>query len=697
MGAWRGSHSGIGAARVMTCGLLAVALGCAAEAPPVSEPVAEPTQALRPDMRSTIPQEAHVVDYVIDARYDEAEHRIEGRTRITWRNRSPRAVERIPFHLYMNAFRAQDTAWMKQARGTHRAHGQDRDAPWGYLDVASVERLGGVQGTDGEPQRTGLTFAESHDPSLMDVTLDQPLAPGDAIELELSFETQLPKVFARTGFSDRFVLAGQWFPKPGVLHPDGRWQAHVFTLYSEFYADFGDYDVHLDLPGDLTVGASGIRVSRTEDGDRQRLHYRAESVHDFAWTAGPDLHESFAEHDGIRIRALLPTKLADQAGLHIDAQLAALDSMEERFGAYPWSTITFVVPPDNAKGAGGMEYPTFYTSTPALRLPSILDRLGFRQRVDGTFTTIHEFGHQYFQGLLASDEFTQPWLDEGLNTFSNVMVYVDRYEADTIDGPWVVTLGDHPLGIYDGLRYVTGRTPPIQAIDQPADHYDPAVGMYGSVVYRKTASTMVTLRKLVGAQAFDNAMGAYTRRYRFAHPTGDDLQRMLIEGIGARVTLGHTASGEPIDLDVAQFLDQALASTRTVDFRLHKVNNRARLGEAGWHRDEHGVLVGGDPPPKRGPEPSDEDLEAVVVVHRHGDFVVPVEIEVEFADDTRERVLWDGTGRYRLFRWPGRRVRWASIDPDRHLVLEGSRYDNTRYAWRELPDATVSASLAQLG
>ncbi len=678
--------------------MLALALACGGPAPSLGEPVPEPTEALRPEsVRGSIPASSRVADYTIDARYDEELHQIDGRARIRWRNQGPGPVSELPFHLYMNGFRAADTAWMAQARGTHRANGQDPENPWGYMDVASVERIGGP-GTDGEPAHTPLRHAEGRDPSLMSVTLDAPLPEGESVELELAFVTRLPGVFARTGFAGRYVMAGQWFPKVGVRESDGRWKAHPFTLYSEFYADFGDYEVELDLPGDLTVGATGILVSTQTEGTRQRVRYRAQMVHDFAWSAGPDLVEAWDDYEGIRIRALLPAEHAADAPLHLAAQRAALRSMEARFGPYPWSTITLVEPPADARGAAGMEYPTFYTTSAARPVPEPLRRLGFGHRVGGEFTTIHEFGHQYFQGLLASDEFSQPWLDEGLNTFSNYLVYIDEHGDDGGDGPWVVRVAGHPISVYDGTRLQQRAAALLQPIDQSADRFTPVVGAYGSVTYRKTAAALMTLRRLVGAEDFDAAMRVYADRFRFRHPTGADLEATLIEQLGEQRPLGRSDDGQVIALGLRQFFDQALRSTRQLDFRLHEVRDRPRLRDTGWRRDENGVLVGGDEPL---PEPppggyEDDDLEAIVVVHRRGEFVVPVELEVEFVDGQRERLMWDGTGRYRVFRWPGRRVRWARVDPGRHFVLEGRRFDNTRYARGYESSTTVDRSLARV-
>jgi hypothetical protein len=670
--------------------------GCREPAQANSTPVPEPTEPLRPlPQRGVVPEDARVVDYVLTARYDETLHQIDGRARITWRNRGPVAVQQMPLHLYMNGFRSPDTAWMRQARGQHRGQRLDPKDPWGYVDVASVERVGG-EGSDGTPARTALRHAEAEEPSLMTVWLDQPVRPGEVVELDVAFTTKLPRVFARTGFADRFVLAGQWFPKPGVLEPSGAWKAHPFTLYSEFYADFGRYEVELDLPGDLVAGATGILVSKEEADGRQRLRYLAEMVHDFAWTAGPDLVEAWGEHEGIRIRALVPRARADQAERHIAAQKAALASMEPRFGPYPWSTITLVDPPEGAEGAGGMEYPTFYTTSPDPAVPRPLRALGFDARL-GSFTTIHEFGHQYFQGLLASDEFSQPWLDEGLNTFSNALVYIDWFGNDGGNGPWIATIAGQPISLFDGFRLEQNERWYLEVTDQTAAAFSPLVGGYGPATYSKTALSLHTLRRLVGAAAFDAAMRTYAERFRFRHPTGRDLEATLAERLGERVTLGHDAQGQPIELRLPEFFEQALRTTRKLDFRVHKLVNQPVLGAVGLRRDEHGVLVGGDPPPERPPEGwSDDQLEGVVVVLRRGDFEVPVEIEVELADGTRERVLWDGRGRYRVLRWPGKRLRWASIDPDHRLLLEGERYDNTRYAESERPPATVSSALARV-
>jgi hypothetical protein len=694
-----GSDAGVGRwrRRAVELGLSSLGLvACGDAAGPAPVVLPEPSEALREAPgRGPVPPDAKVLDVEIDARLDAAAHQVAGRTRLRWRNTSRASISEIPFHLYMNGFRAEDTAWMRDARGSHRGNMQGERGAWGWIDVSEVVRRPAFDAGD---EGTKLAFAEGDDPSLMTVVLDRPIAPGEDVVLDVAFVTQLPQVFARTGYEGDFHMVAQWYPKPGVLHDDGTWRAHVFSFHSEFYADFADFVVHLDVPADHVVGATGIKVDERIEGERKHQTWHAEMVHDFAWTADPK-HLEYAEmHDGIRIRYLAPAERFAGATPHVEAQIAALDSMQKRFGPYPWSTITIVDPPTGAEGAGGMEYPTLFTTGPIADVPAPLHWLGFEERGSGVFVTIHEFGHQYFQGMLASDEWAQPWLDEGMNTTSNVLVLDDWYGENA----WMARLGPFELSAVDLVRLAQNSVDTLQPIDQPATGFDPVIGGYGSTVYRKTAALMLTLRNSVGHEKFDEALRRYALTWRFRHPTGADLEAALVEHLGARVPIataaepraGESPAPSQVVLDVAEVLEQGLRSTRVVDFRVHSITHRRLLGESGWHRNGEGVLVEGDKPST---EPAtDEETESIVVLHRTGDFVIPVEVEIVFADDTRERRVWSGRSRLQTLRFEGKKVERVAIDPDGDLVLEFHRLDNHRIAPGADVDDGISADLGHL-
>jgi hypothetical protein len=680
-------------------------VGACAGPPPSGEPVPEPTEPLRDAAhRGVVPEDARIADYVIDARLDEVEHVIEGTARITWRNRTSRTVHEMPLHLYMNAFRAEDTAWMREARGRHRGQAR-KPGGWGLVDVRAIRRLGAGHLEAGEMRPStpvDLAFAEDADPSTMTVQLGTPILPGEAVTLEIEFTTRLPRVFARTGYHEDFQFVGQWYPKVGVLEEEAGWQAHVFTLQSEFYADFGDYEVHLDVPENTVVGATGIRTSDEVADGRRQLTYRAQMVHDFAWTAHPDYVEHLGEYEGIRIRQLLQPEHAQDGPAHLDAQKLALASFEAHYGAYPWSTITIVHVPDGASGAGGMEYPTLYT-TSDIALPVWVPPWLFEERVSGIFTTVHEFGHQYFQGLFASNESAQPWLDEGMNTMADIVAYHDAWGEDA----WIARLLGRELTTGDMVRASLLQGALLDPVDQPAHAYRGIVGSYGAMAYQKTAATFMTLRALVGIPAFDRAMATYAERARFRHPTGAQLEAVFVRELGERVALEGG-----VQLHLTDFFEQTLREVSECDFSVHLASNRRLVGTAGWHRDPAGELVEtptgdgfDDPPAKVG----DEQVEGTVILHRRGGLRVPVELLVEFGDGTRERVVWDGQARHHTFTWPGRRVRMAVVDPERKLWLEARRLDNAAFALgqRESPsgdglsgilgDWSEAATLALLG
>ena len=677
-------------------------LSSCTEAPPESKILPEPESALRPqELGGGVLAEARIADYQLEAHLDTEKHRVTGTARVLWRNTTDLTVNTVPFHLYMNGFRAEDTAWMSNALGRHRRSVQHEDGPWGYIDVTEVSMASGVEGDPESPGAApiSLPFRENADPSTMQVELPVEVGPGQQIELELTFVTQLPKVVARTGFGDSFHSVAQWYPKIGVLDENG-WQAHTFTPNDEFYADFGNYHVELDVPADVIVGATGIRTAEVElEGDRKRLTYEAEMVHDFVWMTDPDFVIVDGEHKGIRIRQLIQPDFVETAPEHEASTIAALDAYEQRYGPYPWSTITIVHPPEEAEGAGGMEYPTLFTTSDRADIPGWFRRHVMDERVSGLFTTVHEFGHQYFQGLFASREHEQPWLDEGLNSMSNILAYMDRFED-----PWVMKVGNQKLYQTDVLGLmVGGRRANVIPVDSPASVFAGLPGSYSVTIYQKTATLMLTLRNLIGHEAFDAIFREYGERARFRHPRGRDLEALFIERLGQSPALPTTAVGETVELDLEAYFEQALRTVRIVDFSLASLRHQRLVGQEGWRRDEHGTLVGGEEAPeyldKSVEEMDDSEVKSVVRIERIGYFHIPVELEVEFEDGTTERRIWNGHDPYKIFEWPERRVVRAELDPDHKLLLEHRRLDNVRlFRPRdgEKPDDGLSRPLAEL-
>ena len=376
-------------------------------------PAAPPSEAAAP-VTSTAPLSPRNANYTITARLDPESRTIDGEQVLTWRNTSGTLASTLQFHLYYNAWRNTASSWMRGMRLAEGDLGDLPDSDWGWIDIKSL-RLG----TDGADLTGRLRYiapddGNADDRTVVEVPLDSPVGPGQSVDVHITWTSRVPRTFARTGAVGNYFFIAQWFPKIGVLEDSG-WNCHQFHVATEFFADFGVYDVRLTVPTGWVVGATGLERSRRDEGNGATTHhYYQEDVHDFVWTTSPDYLErtstfSHGSLPPVRMRLLLQPEHASQAQRHFDATTAALRYYGEWFGAYPYGHIT-IVDPAWQSGAGGMEYPTLFTAGTRWLAPSRVTQ------PEGV--TIHEAGHQFWYGIVASNEFEHAWLDEGLNTFS---------------------------------------------------------------------------------------------------------------------------------------------------------------------------------------------------------------------------------------------------------------------------------------
>jgi hypothetical protein len=360
------------------------------------------------------PVTAPIASYEISCRLDPEAKSVTGSQILTWTNRTSRPASTLQFHLYLNAFRnSLSTFWREYA-----ADPEPRRTPdsWGSIELTRLTLS--ADGTDLLPSMRFLAPDDGNpdDRTVAQVDLPSSVEPGQTIAVSMDFVSRLPRVTTRTGYKGNFFLVAQWFPKIGVFEETG-WNCHQFHAESEFFADFGDYDVTIEAPAAYKgkIGATGAQVSQRETSDgRVFLRFRQKSVHDFAWTADPDFQvrrDIFREPGigDVEILLFLQPEHLGQAERHFKAVRAGFEGLGRLLGSYPYATLTVVDPPWGARGSGGMEYPTLITAGTSLVAPASLQ--------SPEEVTVHELGHQYFYGLLASNEFEEPWLDEGFTTY----------------------------------------------------------------------------------------------------------------------------------------------------------------------------------------------------------------------------------------------------------------------------------------
>lgn len=634
--------------------LLALAIGCS---PSPGQPAPQPLPApdAFPPRLAGAPRSPRIAGYRIDARLDPQARTITARQRLHWTNRTERAVNMLPFHLYMNAFKNEQSVFMRESRGVHR---KARHREWGFIDVHEVS-------VDGTPLRLHYPGPDG-DETVMEARLPAPLAPGEAVDVDIRFEVKLPQVFARTGYAGDFFMIGQWFPKVGVLAgaPGAEtWHCPPFHLNSEFFADFGNYHVSLTVPDTHVVAATGvlIRAAANADGTRT-LTYRAEDVHDFAWMADPYMKmmkaSATTELGEVEVRVYYRPPQEAFARRHLHAGVGAIEAFSRMLVPYPWPIMSIVDPPPEAvHGAGGMEYPTLVTTSgdllltfPGIRAPESV--------------TVHEVGHNWFQGILASNESEEAWLDEGVNRYVESLVMEELFGAGAGLVDWY-GLRSAPLPLFHALG------PPVSSLPMPIASAPPAFPdspTYGGATYLKTALALGTLESIVGADALREALRTYARRFQFAHPTGTDLFATLTSSL---------------DQDLSWFLHPAFHEVGAVAYEVRTVECRKQHAPRGvfGHGPERRTVSA-----REAPDTGAWACEVLIV--NVGRVPAPVDVHIAFADGTTTRQRWQAAGEQRWQRYHLEHtapVTEVIIDPDGRVLLN----DNTRKsAWRR--DAAVA-------
>jgi len=590
--------------------------------------------AAPPGAAAAAPLPPSPLAYRIEARLDAEARTVTGRVLARWANPSRAAVEALVLHLYLNGFESNRTTLMTSLRAeSWLARHPDG---WGRIDLAALR-------VDGEDRLAALEYlrpddGNADDRSLARVPLARPLAPRRTVELEIDFIATLPRVLLRTGHAAPFFCVAQWFPKLAAFR-DGHWQAHQFHAASEFYADFATFDVALTVPASYVVGHTGVAVATRDNGDGSKtIDVRAEAVHDFAWVADPRFRVVDQTIAGTPVRFLMqPHNLPDVAR-YADAARAALERFGEWVEPYPYPVLTVVDPGPGARAAGGMEYPMLVTAgtwrwLPAgVRLPEVV--------------TVHEIGHQYWYGIVASDEVEEPWLDEGITSYVEGLVMDDAYGP----GSYVDWLG---LEVDAVAAQRWGYL--------AAGHWDPIttasfrmldLDSYHATAYAKTALALGTVAGLFGADELRAALGAYTRDWRFRHPTGSDLRASLGERLGAAAT--------PV-------LDQLLDGTGVLDYAVARVDVRRVPAAA---PAPVGAVA---------PRPGAPQYRSEILIERRGEVRLPVEVLVAYDDGGETRETWDGQGRwYRIDVVGTRRAAYAVVDPEHKLPLDANWLNNSR-------------------
>lgn len=510
------------------------------------------------------------VNYSIDVTLNDKKHEIHAFETIEYINNSPDDLSYIYMHLWPNAYKNDETALAKQLyeNGELKFY-YSKESEKGYID--SLDFMVNNETVKWELDSTYIDIAK--------ITLNRPLPSGGKITITTPFHVKIPKgVFSRLGHIGESYQITQWYPKPAVYDQNG-WNQMPYLTQGEFYSEYGSFDVSITLPKNYVVGATGDmidgenelawldeKVALTKEKlhfdlsdmsfpesstEKKTLRFRQSNVHDFAWFADKRYHVLKGEielphsKEKVTTWAMFTNSEADLWINSIEYLNDAIYYYSLWNGDYPYKHCTAV---DGALSAGGgMEYPNVTVigkSNTAFYLETVI---------------MHEVGHNWFYGILGSNERVHPWMDEGLNSFNESRYIQTKHPNSSIAGPSttnkMLNLFDLDQYHYRDQSYLAYQFSTRKNLDQPIEEHSAIYtpGNYGSIVYGKSALSFHYLMAYLGEDVMDQCMKKYFETWKFKHPQPKDFKKIIQE-----------ESGKPLDW----FFNDMLTTTKRLDYKI---------------------------------------------------------------------------------------------------------------------------------
>ena len=458
------------------------------------------------------------VDVSIEVVLNDIAHSLSGDIKMDYQNNSPDTLKYIWIHLWPNAYKNDKTAFSDQLLENGRTDFYfSSDEQRGYINRLhfTVDDI------------MAATEDHSQHQDIIKLKLPVPLPPGKKIKIETPFHVKLPQNFSRGGHTGQSYQLTQWYPKPAVYDSKG-WHPMPYLDQGEFYSEFGDYTVQITLPDKYVVASTGLLTNSTKSDTLKTLFYQQNNIHDFAWFADKDFE---VLHDTLQ----LATKIIDVYAYYNPANKkywtnsiqyikAAIETKSKWLGEYPYPVVSVVEKAGKPDG-GGMEYPTI----------TLISKTTNEKMLD--YLINHEVGHNWFYGILASNERKYPWMDEGMNSYYDQRYSMQQYGSAGIDVTGTKSnfiKKREPADIQQTLIQTLTGIKKDQPIETHSELFSPI--NYGMIAYYKTAQWMNLLQTTLGISMFDLVMHSYYNRYKFKHPYPEDFKK-----------IAETESGKNLD------------------------------------------------------------------------------------------------------------------------------------------------------
>jgi hypothetical protein len=463
------------------------------------------------------------VDYTMDVDVDVNKFQYKGTQKLVYTNNSPDVLNKVYYHLYYNAFQpnSEMDARLQSISDPDRrmvTKTGTKENPIVSSRIAALKpnEIGFIKVKSLTQNGRSVTYEVAG--TVLEVSLNAPIQPGAKVTFDMVFDGQVPLQIRRSGRNSKEGVAlsmSQWFPKMAEYDFEG-WQAHPY-IAREFQGVWGDFDVTIHIDKKYTVGGTGNLQNPQEIGHgyedtskplkRQRgkklaWHFKAPNVHDFMWAADPAYaHDVLTMENGVDLHFLYKKTLeAKYLENWKNLQLKTAELMtyfNENIGQYPYKQYSVV-----QGGDGGMEYAMSTLITGKRNFGSLVG------------VTAHEMAHTWFQFLLASNESTHSWMDEGFTSYISGMASNKILKGGE---------GKPSAGSYGGYFYVVKNN-----LEEPltthSDRFNTNVA-FGVGSYTKGSMFLTQLNYIIGEENTQKTIKKYFNDFKFKHPTPNDIKR----------------------------------------------------------------------------------------------------------------------------------------------------------------------------
>ncbi len=519
------------------------------------------------------------VNYKIDVKLNDVTNTLTAFEEFEYVNNSPQALDFLYIHVWPNAYKDGSTALAKQ-----KYSGGD-----GSLTFAKEVDRGWIDSLDFKVN--GVSLKWEYDTKHIDIVklyLNSSLAPGTRVKISTPFKVKIPSAeFSRLGHVGESFQITQWYPKPAVYDKNG-WNQMPYLNQGEFYSEYGSFDVKITVPKNYLVAATGDLQTESEvaflrqenentklnytnnkynfdkkdtmanrfpksSTEWKTLHYKQSKVHDFAWFADKRFQVLMGEvklpetGEMVTTYTMFTPKNAMRWKNSIEYMNDAIFYYSKWNGDYPYNQATAI--DGTIAAGGGMEYPNVTVignSSSDMQLEIVI---------------VHEVGHNWFYGILGSNERVHGWMDEGLNTLNEVRYVQTKYPENTEFSNMILNgaFNFHGLDHHDGAD-IQFRGVASLGADQPMEtHSDKFTGAnYGFIMYQKTGLVFDYLKDYLGDELFDKCMRDYYQTWKFKHPQPEDIRASIEKSCGK---------------DLSWMFNDLVQTTNHIDYKIKSLKN----------------------------------------------------------------------------------------------------------------------------